>query len=36
MTYDDIFDQWGLSRRQPREGPTDPSVRSVERGVTNG
>lgn len=33
---DSVYDQWGLSRRQPREGPTDTSVRSAERDATNG
>jgi hypothetical protein len=32
----DISYQWGLSRRQPEEGPTDPSIRPIERDSTNG
>ena len=35
-TYNKISDQWGLSRRQPREDPADPSARSAERDATNG
>jgi hypothetical protein len=35
-TCNKLSDQWGLSRRQPREGPTDPSARSTEWGGTNG
>ena len=34
--HNNVGGQWGLSRRQPREGPTDPSARSTELGGTNG
>jgi hypothetical protein len=35
-TRNSVDGQWGLSRRQPREGPTDPSARPTGSGGTNG
>ena len=36
LAHNNIGGQWGLSRRPPRGGPTDPSVRLTEDDATNG
>ena len=34
--HNNVGGQWGLSRRQPQGGPTEPTVRPAEEEATNG